>query len=336
MPWDPNNPNQHPGEGSNSSSYEEYIRQAKGFAMNGGNSQRDAAKAVFEGPVGWYDLATGKHTLGGIEGYDASNMLMNKDVYDSLTPDEWASFRMMSQADQQRFMDNRMNDLIRTGKARKDQAGTDQAQADNEAKYAAWREQAMQRLDKFSQDMGKPLDQLLKEGDLGAKAATTTGANQAATAAYGRGIGGGGLSTANTQRSFLDAGMGYQLQRQQMGAQATQGLIQGLQTQYMNTEDRRRYEQGMNLQLQQAQAGAQNQLYQQNSQQAGGTLGLIGAGVGAYFGGAAGAQAGYSLGSGLGSQQYQTDHPYQPYQYKYPSGNGGGLGGGNNRFGGSQ
>lgn len=344
MPW---NPDQADTSGSRTKDWADYQNFRKTNRV--GNTYQDLATFGVRGTLGGIagqaegiganasgNGSAGGNDLLGIHVGDGTtiNDNMTEDVYNSMSADEWNAFAHMTRAQQDQFIVRRSKEA---GKYYNDKRESDKAaaaQAAEEAKYKAWRESALQRLDKFSQEMGKPLDQLLREGDAGAQAATTTGANQAATAAYGRGIGGGGLSTANTQRAFLDAGQGYTLQRQQMGAQATQGLLQGLQGEYMNGEDRRRYEQGLNLQLQQAQAGAYNQQYQQHSQQAGGTLGLIGAGVGAYFGGAAGAQAGYSLGSGIGSQNYQNQNPYQAPQYKYPSSTNTGLSGG--RFGGSQ
>lgn len=200
--------------------------------------------------------------------------------------------------------------------------------------YEQWRDQVMGRLDKFSQDMGKPLDQLLKEGDLGATSAYTTGANQAATGAYGRGVGGGGLSTMNTQRAALDAGMGYQQNRQAMGLQATNGLLGSLQGQIGN-------DQQINLQLQNAQANAEAYDANRKAQQwqaAGSILGGVVGGATSYAGGGSfgsGFNTGSSIGGGLGGLAGGAG--YTPYQYHTPSTpvGGGGLAG-TTRFQGAQ
>jgi hypothetical protein len=196
----------------------------------------------------------------------------------------------------------------------------------------------MHKLSDFADKMNMSVDDLVKSGDTGMMANRTQAANNAAM--RGQGLS-GGVSNLNSERAVADASLKYQMGRQQMGLQATGALMGGLQQQYMNDEQKRQYEQGMNLQLQQAQAAANQQKYLQQQQQASGLMGMIGTGVGAYFGGAAGAQAGGQLGQSFGSQQYGQNNPYQPYQYQYPNGSsqsgsgGGGLGGGN-RFGGAQ
>lgn len=203
--------------------------------------------------------------------------------------------------------------------------------------YQQWADQVMVRLDDFSKQMGKPLDQLLKEGDLGARSATDMGANQAATQAYGRGLGGGGISALNTQRAALSAGLGYQQNRQAMGLQATQGLMGALQNKSLN-------DQQINLQLQNAQANAEAYSAAQHQammQAAGSVLGGVAGGVASYAGGGSfsgGYQTGSQIGGGLGG--IYGAQGYQPYQYRPPTSSpttsSGSGGGGSNHYGGSQ
>lgn len=226
----------------------------------------------------------------------------------------------------QRFMDTQ-EELAKTGGA--------EGQAQQES-YDKWRAQVMQRLDSFSKEMNLPVDELLKRGDWGAQNAQATGLAQSQTAAYGAGVDGGGLSTMNTQRAVTDALGGYQMQRSQLGLQATGQLMGGLGQMSQDLESRRQYEQGINLQLQQARdASLQRRHAEQQAQGQmwgniiGGTLGTIG---GAFVGGAPGAMMGASLGSNIGGGiGGAAAGGYKPYNYTYPRGTSrpgsGGLGG---------
>lgn len=344
---DPNDPygyyqyQNYGGQGSRTKNWADYQAQAGRGGTNGGvtgaqtgTTQQDMARAILGGPVGWYEAATGKSLLGDSDPFDGTtlNAGMTEEIYNSMSPEEWQHFAKLGRAGQQEWIAQRTKELASYNKRKN---YVDPAIAEQKAKeeaYQKWRNDVMTRLDDFSKKMGMSVDQLIASGDAGVQAAQNTGLR--AGAAQGLGLS-GGLSTLNSQKAAADSMNAYQMQRQQMGLNATSALMGGLQQQYMNDEDRRRYEQGLNLQLQQAQGAAQQQLYNQKLQQSGGTLGLIGAGVGAYFGGAAGAQAGYSLGSGLGQQQYMQNNPYRPYQYRYPSSTGGGSGLGG-RYGGAQ
>lgn len=259
--------------------------------------------------------------------YGSHNGAMTRDVFNSMSDEDWATFRKLPRDKQNQFIAQRTNDIQTKGSS---QDAVAKAQADAQAKdaeYQKWRTDVMTRLDQFSQKMNMSVEELISSGDLGVRAAR----NDAAAAAGRRGVGlSGGASDLNTQRAVADAGLKYQMGRQQLGLQATQGLQQGLQQQYMNTENRRQYEQGLNLQLQSAQAAAQNQKYAQEQQQAGGLTGMVGTVLGGIWGGAPGAKAGGELGQGYGQMQYGQQNPYQPYQYQYPSGQGGGLGGNGN------
>lgn len=223
--------------------------------------------------------------------------------------------------------------LVNGGQLSEDELAA-QAEKQKEAEFQAWRMSTMQRLDAFSKEMGMPVEQLIARGDLGIKNAGNTGRNLAGTAAYGAGLGDGGISNLNTQRAVTDAQSKYQMQRQQMGLNATQGLLGEMGNMSHDREDTRRYEQGMNMSLQQAQEQARQMQFAQKQQQNSQLWGTIGGVAGGIYGGPAGAAAGQALGSGLGGQMSGT---YKPTYMQYPSGRptSGGLGGGN-RYGGSQ
>lgn len=265
--------------------------------------------------------------LGGIGtfgGHVAHKQLMNdpegEALFNEMTDDEHAAYERMNEAEGRQFLEK-----IRSRAKGKGQVNAAaKAAADREAEYAAWRQRKMQDLDAFSKKMGMSVEELIASGDLGIKASR----NDAAAAAGRRGLGlTGGISDMNSQRAVADASLKYQMGRQQLGLQATQGLMTGLQQDYMNTEDRRRYEQGLDLQLQSAQAAAYNQQYLQKQQQRAGLFGIAGTVVGGIFGGAPGAKAGGEAGQAAGGLSYSQQQPYQPPQYNYPSGLGGGGGG---------
>lgn len=205
-----------------------------------------------------------------------------------------------------------------------------QKQQADEAAFQKWRNDTMTRLDAFSKEMNMPVDQLIAKGDLGVMNAGAQGRAQAGSAAYGAGLGGGGISAMNTQRAVTDAQSQYQLQRAGLGLQATNSLLGNMSDMAHAGEDTRRYEQGMNMQLQQANEQARQMRFAQGQQQAGQKVGILGGVFGGLFGGPAGASAGYNLGSGLGQSQYGT---YRPNQLQYPKGSSypgsgsGGLGG---------
>lgn len=321
------------GEGSRTKSWSDYEKRRKYERF--GNTGQDIGVGLLRnfigGPLGQiesaYGLASGKPTAGindaiglGFGDGTTFNDMMNEDVYNSLSPDEWTAFTKMPSHKQQEFISKR---LLEISQRNPEIAAEDRAAAREAAKQKSqedWRNETMTKLGAFADEMGMSVEQLMQRGDMGIKQVGATGANQAGQAAYAAGLGTGGVSALNTQRAYADAQQNYQLQRKQLGANALSNLGSMQQQQYMNDEDRRRYEQGMNMQMQQAEAQASQQAYQQQQQAAGGTLGMIGGAVGAYFGGAGGATAGYQLGSSLGQSNYTQNNPYNAYKYSYPRG----------------
>lgn len=209
------------------------------------------------------------------------------------------------------------------------QAEADAAQ--KEQAFQQWRQDTMTKLSTFANEMNMPVEQLIAKGDLGVQNAGATGRSQASAAAYGAGLGGGGISNVNTQRAVTDAQSKYQLQRAQIGLGATNSLLGNMSDMAHTAEDTRRYNQGLDMQMQQAQQQAGMFQFQQKQNQIGAITGAVGGVAGAYFGGPAGAAAGYGLGSGLGSAAAGT---YQTKPYTMPSGLS--RPSGSNPFGGSQ
>lgn len=263
----------------------------------------------------------------------------NRDIFMSMTDADWEAFKNL-RTDQQNAWIKKRRDSVGPANAA---ANAEAARKAKEAEYQKWRDQTLHQLQGFADKMNMSVDELIKSGDVGMMA----NRNQAANMAAQRGVGlSGGISDRNSQRAMADAAMKYQMGRQQMGQAAMGQVLNGLQTQYMNDEDRRRYEQGMNLQLQQAQAGAQSQKYMQQQQQASGLMGMVGGVIGGIYGGAGGAQAGSAAGQAIGGYSYGQSNPYTPYQYQYPGGTSGygggqnsglsGAGGGYPKYGNSQ
>lgn len=256
----------------------------------------------------------------------------------------WSGTPFGSQSNHRAVLDylkankDKYSGIFDTPESQKARADADRQQQE-EAAYQQWRMKTMQRLDAFSKEMGMPVEELIKRGDLGVMNAGRTATTAAGNAAYGAGLGNTGISSMNTQRAVTDAQAKYQMGRQQLSLQATQGLLGEMGNMAHEREDTRRYEQGMNLQLQGAREQANQMRYAQNQQMLSQGLGIVGGVAGAYFGGPAGASIGYNIGSGLGGM---AAGGYRPTNLSYPSGTyrpgSGGLGryGGRNNFGGSQ
>lgn len=276
-------------------------------------------------------------------------------VYSQMDQDQWNELQGLRQENQKQWIKNRALELA-TGKGRpagkfwnpqtgQTEAGTDpragmdaKAQAAKEAAFQQWRQNTMQRLDAFSKEMGMPVEELIKRGDLGVMNAGNNAISSAGSAAYRAGLDSGGVSSMNTQRAVTDAQAKYQLQRQQLGLSATQGLLGEMGNMAHEGEDTRRYEQGMNLQLQQANEQARQRAFGEGQARQGQMFGMIGGLAGGMYAGPQGAAFGSQLGQGLGGYSYGQ---YKPHNMSYPGGStapgSGGYGlGGNNRYGGSQ
>lgn len=199
----------------------------------------------------------------------------------------------------------------------KDAAAQKQADFDNQ------RQKIMAKVQAFADEMNMPVDQLLQNDEF-AKSLRDMTYGRSSDQALAAGAGIGGMSANNADLNAKRALLGYQFQRQQAGQQALGNAYNMLSGMAGESENARRYEQGLNLELQQAAAAAQQQQYAQRQAQMGQALGAVGMGLGYAYGGAAGAQAGGQLGSSLGGL---AAGPYKPYQFKYPSVGGRGSGG---------
>lgn len=289
-----------------------------------GLGTNDSLAANREGGVSGLTNPFNIDFTGGSGGWNAA-LAADKDVFQSMTEEDWSEFSKLTTRQQNAWVQKRKVDV----KAGLNRAKDEASRKAKEAEYQKWRDDTMKKLSTFADNMNMSVDDLIKHGDVGMQA----NRNQANNLAAQRGAGlSGGISNMNSQRAVADAALKYQMGRQQMGQQAMGQLLNGLQTQYMNDEDRRRYEQGMSMQLQQSQAAANQQKYMQRQQQASGIMGLAGGIIGGIWGGQGGAQAGSSIGQAFGTMQYGSSNPYQPYQYQYPTGAGGGsgYGGGSN------
>lgn len=292
-----------------------------------GKTGENTAKVILGGPIGWYEAATGHSVLGENDPWSGTTMNpnMTEDVYNSMTPEEWAHFAHGSQQEQDDFIKSRQSELrdpnspanqqkAAQAKADKEEAARQKAASDREAAQT----ELINKVKAFADEMNMPVDQLMQKDEF-AQALNRVTYQDTMGSAMARGAGTGGLSQANADQATKNALLGYQFQRQQAGQQAYNQAYGMLANQSNTAEDIARYNQGMNLQMQGLQAQQQYQQYQQNLQRSGGMLGMIGAGVGAYFGGPAGMAAGYQIGSGVGQQNYLNQHPYTPYKYSYPS-----------------
>lgn len=252
---------------------------------------------------------------------------MDEDTYNSMSPEEWAQFRKMNDSQQTAFIVQRKRDIA-SGKVEV------AANKDLESKRAAregQQEALIKKVQAFADEMGMPIAKLMQRDDF-AKALNNVTYQNSMGNAMNTGAGGGGLSQANADQATKNALLGYQFQRQQAGQNALSGAFNMIGNQMQDAEGLRRYNQGMNLQMQEANAMRQAQQYQQGLGRQQSTFGLIGGiaggALGAYAGGPTGAAAGFQAGQGLGSALGGATYgSYQPYKYRYPSGSGGGKGG---------
>ncbi len=207
-------------------------------------------------------------------------------------------------------------------KAGEDAAAIEQASFDRKRKDIIAKVQA------FADEMGMPVSELMKNDDFAKELSKATMGGQM-TEAANRGLGLGGISMANADEATKRALIGYQSQRQQAGQNALSNaynMISGMKGESTALE---RYNQNLDLQMQQARAAAEQQQAAQRAQMLG-TLGSVAGGaIGYGLGGTQGASFGSQLGGGLGSVAGTAG--YKPYQYTYPStktgGSGGGVGG---------
>lgn len=256
--------------------------------------------------TGTFSNPLGLNFTGGQGGWN-QDLANDPEVFKSMTDEDWAAFSKMGSAEQSAWVAKRKKDLPQIAAA-----------ASEEAKYQQWRKDTMARLDKFSKEMSMSVPELLASGNLGVQQAQSAGLRAGAGQGLAAGSTGGGISELNSQKAAMDSMNQYATQRQQIGLAATQGLIQF-------DEGRRQYDQGINLQMQQANMANYNQQYMQHQQQQAGLLGLAGTVVGGIYGGPMGAQAGGQLGQAAGGYMYQQQNPYTPPKYKTPYGSGQGL-----------
>lgn len=284
--------------------------------------------AFIGGPAGWYKEAAGEGGIGGNYGEHHADFGLSEADYEAMTDEEHDAYEKMNQNQRASFLEK-----MRTArKTEADAAAAQKAEEDKLAKQRADREAAqddlVKKLSLFADEMNMSVDQLMQRDDV-AKALNEQTFQHAARA--GGGAGPGGLSAYNTRLATEQALIGYRTQRQGMAQQAWNQAHGMLGNQMNQAEDIARYNQGLNLQLQEAEAARQQAAYAQRLGAQQGLGGMIGGIAGAYFGGPTGAAMGQQVGSQLAGQRYQQNNPYKAYQFKYPSSSrpkgGGGLGG---------
>jgi hypothetical protein len=320
------------GKTQNQQQYNEAI-------FRGEREGQDATRGLLGGPVGWLELAMGKGLLGGNDPFDGSTYsgAMTEDVYNSMSPQEWQAFAKMDGGSQEAFIQQRTKQIERYKndperlKREKEEAELVQKQKDRQLAQ----DDMIAKVRAFADEMNMPIEELMQKDGF-AQALNRHTFQNAMGSGMNRGAGIGGLSQANADMATKKALLGYHMQRQQQGQQALSNAFGMVQNQNMWAEDIARYNQGLNLQFQQAEAARRQQEYQQGLGQAQGFAGMVGGIMGGIWGGPTGAAMGQQIGSNMGGQRYQGNNPYTPYQFTYPnstrpkaggSAGGGGLGG---------
>lgn len=182
---------------------------------------------------------------GGIGGWN-KRLAGNKALYEAMSDDDWAAFAKMTTQDQNRFLDQLQKRV--DAQAQKDAEA--KAKADKEAQFQNWRMDTMKKLDAFAAEMNMSVPELLDRGDVGIRTATRDAVSQSDQAAAAAGVGReGGLGAQNNMRAAIDAQNRYQLQRKEMGLGAYNSLLGQMSGMAHETEDMRRYEQGLDLQM---------------------------------------------------------------------------------------
>lgn len=270
-------------------SWQDYQNQ-----MNGtGNTARDVGQAFLAPGISWIADATGNSQtvnnatdFAGLWKNSVENKDMTQEVYNSMTPAEWDAFQKMDGGGQSSFI-----------QSRKQQISSQQPALDAQNKMKA-------QLQAFADEMNMPVDQLLKN-DAFAQALNKSTYGNAMSNAAGRGLGPGGISTANADLTSKQALLGYQMQRQQQGLGALSQIndINNSQQGFQLTNT------ALNNQ------SANNYLAGQAANQQKMESGLM-----AMFGGGAGALGGMAAGQMRQGQNYNSGGmSAPPPNYGYPS-----------------
>lgn len=289
----------------------------------------DSVNFFLGGPVGWGKAATGWGGLGGNFGEHRADAGLSEEDFNLMTDEEHDAYENLNQNQRAIFLEKMRKKRQTEGAEGKKRKAAEDELAKKKADREAAQALLLKKIQAFADEMNMPVDQLLQRDDY-AKMLQANTQTAAMTGAMGRGIGPGGISTANADYASKRALLGYQQQRQDRGQQAMAGAYGMLANEGIQAEGIRRYEQGLDLQMQQAQAAQQYQKYMQGMNKEAGMWGLAGGALGAFVGGPTGAAAGQQLGSSVGGMQYQNNNPFKGYEFKYPSGSGtsgGGYGG---------
>lgn len=261
-------------------------------------------------------------------GYDNQTDLGEFAPKDGESAKDWAARTGFDSAG---FTDEELQQMFDGTYSDDPEAIKQKAEADSLAKSKS---DILAKMTAFADEMNMPVDQLLQKDEFAKRLRGIT-FGESMTQSSNRGFGvEGGLSAANADQATKNALFNYQGQRQQAGQAAYGNVYNFLNQQGLQSEDARRYEQGLDLQMQGARQSAYDQRYQQGMGQQSNLFGIAGGVLGGIYGGPAGAAAGQRIGSGIGESMYQNKNPYKPYNYSYPSGTRGG-GAGSTRYGGN-
>lgn len=333
------------GNNSRTGSWKEYqqLLNSKGaFGMQrGGNSEQalqNAGRTILGGPVGAYEAVSGKPLFGGNDPWSGStlNRNMTEEVYNSLSAEEWKQFAHLSHEDQITFIKNKQAEIqaYNNDPNRLAQIEAERKLKEEEANRKIQQDMLIKKVQDFAAQMNMPVDKLMQQDGFAQALNRQTYQNTAANSMSG-GMGPGGYSQNVANDATTRALTAYQFQRQQAGQQALGSAFGMINQQNVMAEDIARYNQGMNLQMQQAQAAQQMQQYMQGLGQQQGFGGMIGGIIGGAYGGPTGAAMGQSIGSNMAGTRYQSSNPFNSYKYNYPSSTRPSGGMNNTRFGNS-
>lgn len=283
------------------------------------------------GPVGWAKQASGEGGLGGTFGERRADIGLTEEDFYLMSDDEHNQYENMNQNQRANFLARIREERAAEGAENAKRMKAEKDLEDKRIAREGAQDDLIAKVRAFADQMNMPIDQLMAKDEF-AQALNKQTYQNTMGQALNTGAGMGGLSQVNADQATKNALLGYQMQRQQMGQQAMGQAYGMVNNQMLQAEDIARYNQGMNLQMQEAEAMRRQQEYMQGLGQAQGKAGMIGGIMGGIWGGPTGAAMGQQIGSSMGGQRYQSNNPYKSYKFAYPSstrpsGGSGGLGG---------
>lgn len=270
------------------------------------------------GPVGWGKQATGEGGLGGTFGEHKADFGLTEEDYNLMSDEEHDAYENMNQNQRAQFLNKLRVQRASERDAYNKQMTEEQRLAKQRQDRELAQDDLIRKVQAFANEMNMPIEQLMQKDEFAQALNRQTFQNSMASG-MNTGAGAGGLSTLNADQVTKNALLGYQFQRQQAGQQAMGNAFNMLSNQNAVAEDIARYNQGMNLQLQAAEAARRQQEYMQGMGAASGKAGMIGGIIGGIYGGPTGAAMGQQVGSSMGATRYQSNNPYQSFKFSYPT-----------------